>query len=108
MKTFRLRADEIVPIAVGYGACIASDRITVDGMPVGYCYRELPDNDVDSGWRFLAGDESPEYMDDASKHAFYDINTIANYDRSIVLIISEPAPCQFERGADDRLLPVRE
>ena len=31
---------------------------------VGYCYREKPDGDWDSGWRFTAGDESEEYMDD--------------------------------------------
>ena len=47
--------------------CIATDRITVDGMPVGYMYREKPKEgawfeEYDSGWRFTAGDESDEYM----------------------------------------------
>ena len=37
--------------------CIATDRITVDGLPVGYMYREKPEEGdpferYDSGWRF--------------------------------------------------------
>ncbi len=41
--------------------CIATDRITVDGLPVGYMYREKPEEGnpfegYDSGWRFTAGD----------------------------------------------------
>lgn len=30
----------------------------------GFVYREVPDNDLDSGWRALVGDESPEEVDD--------------------------------------------
>jgi hypothetical protein len=30
----------------------------------GYVYREAPDNDQDSGWRALVGDESAEEVDD--------------------------------------------
>ena len=43
--------------------CIVSDRITKEGFKVGYMYREAPDEDnPDSGWRFLAGDEDEAYM----------------------------------------------
>ena len=63
-KKFRLAADEIVRMVPNLGACFATDRITVDGCPVGYMYREEPDDEVDSGWRFVAGDESESYMDD--------------------------------------------
>ena len=42
----------------GPAVCIATDRITVDGSQVGYCYREEPMAEGDSGWRFAAGDES--------------------------------------------------
>src|SRR5215469_2486693 len=51
MNNFKLSASQILPIAQGHGGCIASDRITVDGAPVGYCYREVPVNKMDSGWR---------------------------------------------------------
>jgi hypothetical protein len=63
-KRFRLAADEIRPIATGRGACIATDMITVEGRPVGFMYREAPTHDTDSGWCFMSGLESQEYMDE--------------------------------------------
>jgi hypothetical protein len=97
-KRFRLSPEAIVPVAPGRGSCYASDRITVDGCPVGYAYREQPDSKSDSGWRFFAGDETQEYADDPSNFAIYDVNTIANYDREIVALLDEPAPAEFERS----------
>jgi hypothetical protein len=96
-KHFRLRADQIQDVARNRGGCIASDRITVDGEMVGYMYRERPRNDLDSGWRFLAGDESDLYMADADNHAVYDVNTIANYDPSIVVFLDAPEGAAFAR-----------
>lgn len=107
-KKFRLEAHQFKSIAVGYGACIASDRITVDGVPVGYCYREEPDIEVDSGWRFLAGDESQEYADNPENLALYDINTIANYDPSITEVLDAPMGSAFERNQAGRLVAVRD
>ena len=40
------------------GSCIATDRITVDGLPVDFMYREDPIYKVDSGWRFFSGTET--------------------------------------------------
>lgn len=97
-KRFRLSADEIVPVVLGRGSCYASDRITVDGCPVGYAYREQPDHHSDSGWRFFAGDETQEYADEPNNFAIYDLNTIANYDREIVPLLDEPAPVHLERA----------
>jgi hypothetical protein len=96
-KRFHILAAEIQPLATGYGGCIASDRITVDGVRVGFMYREAPQNQLDSGWAFAAGDETPEYMDDADKHAIYDVNTIANYDRDIITLLGAPTGSAFER-----------
>lgn len=36
----------------------------------GYVYRESPDNDRDSGWRALVGDETDEEVDDVGKCSF--------------------------------------
>ena len=96
---FLLRADEIREIAPGHGACYASDHITVDGKKVGFMYREEPDNDVDSGWRFLSGNESQEYLDDSNNLQIYDVNTIANYDQGIVALLSAPCGSAFARTA---------
>ena len=56
-KQFRLKASEIRPLVEGYGACLASDHITVDGKRVGFMYREAGDGAHDGGWRFFSGDE---------------------------------------------------
>lgn len=98
-KRFYLRAEQIKDVAVGYGACIASDRITVDGRKVGLMYRSEQLDTIDSGWRFLAGDESDDYMDDTSCHGVYDVNTIANIDPDIVKFLHEPLGTYFERDS---------
>ena len=77
--------------------CIATNRITVEGCKVGYCYREKPDGGWDSGWHFTAGDESEAYMDDPNNAEIYKLNTICNDDPDIILLLNIPVPCAFER-----------
>ena len=71
--------------------------ITVHGRKVGYMYRETPDNDSDSGWRFFAGNETQEYVDDPDNLSLYDVNTIANYDREIIPYLADPIGSAYER-----------
>ncbi len=97
-KAFKLKADELRPLAPGRGGCIASDMITVRGKPVGFMYREpAPDTEIDSGWRFLSGLEDQDYMDDADNHGVYDVNTIANYDPTVIPFLDAPPGSVFER-----------
>ncbi|GAB2524173.1 DUF2185 domain-containing protein [Lysobacter humi (ex Lee et al. 2017)] len=96
-KQFRLSKEEIRSRAEGFGGCIATDKITVEGYPVRFMYREAADNDVDSGWRFMSGFEDDQYMDDPSNHAVYDVNTIANYDPSIIPFLGSPEGSVFEK-----------
>jgi hypothetical protein len=105
-KNFRLMAEQIAPLACGYGGCIATDMITVDGRKVGFMYREASTRPEDSGWRFLSGFESQEYMDDPSNHSVYDINTIANYDPDIIPLIENPKGSAFERNESGGFVPV--
>lgn len=75
--------------------CIATDRITVDGLPVVYMYREKPEDGAwfggyDSGWRFTAGDESDEYMQTVENSGIYKLNTICQYDPDIVPLLHAP------------------
>ncbi|MEE7547308.1 DUF2185 domain-containing protein [Xanthomonas sp. Kuri4-1] len=96
-KRFQLSAEQIQPLVEELGACIATDRITVDGYPVRFMYRDTPDNELDSGWRFLSGFEDEDYMDDPGNHGIYDVNTIANYDPSIIPFLGAPEGTAFER-----------
>lgn len=96
-KRFKLTADQIQPLAFGLGGAIASDRITVDGQPVGYMYRSEPRDTFDSGWTFLAGDEDEAYLDEARNQNIYDVNTIANYDPDIIPLLIAPVGSAFIR-----------
>lgn len=82
--------------------CLATDRITVDGCKVDYMYREPPNFDGDSGWRFFGGGETQEYLDDPSNSGIYALNTIANYDPDIIPLLNSPAGTSFGRGSDGK------
>lgn len=59
-KQFKLSTEEIKLLVEGMGGCFATDMITVEGKPVRFMYREAPDNEIDSGWRFMTGYEDDE------------------------------------------------
>ena len=99
-RDYHVKAEDVkslLPDWKGADGCIATNRITVEGCKVGYCYREKPDGDWDSGWRFTAGDESEAYMDDPNNAGIYKLNTICNDDPDIIPLLNTPAPCAFER-----------
>ena len=88
---------ELLPDWTEAEGCIATNRITVEGCKVWYCYRENPDDDWDSGWRFTAGDESDAYMDDPNNAGIYALNTVCNYDPDIIPLLNAPYNSAFER-----------
>lgn len=99
-RNYQVKAEDVKHLLAdweGADGCIATNRITVEGRKVGYCYREIPDGNWDSGWRFTAGDESDEYMDDPNNAGIYKLNTICNDDPDIISLLNTPAPCAFER-----------
>lgn len=108
MKTFKLTKEHIKPVATGYGGCIATDRILVDGAKVGVMRRDEPINQVDSGWQFMAGDEDENYMDENSNHGIYDVNTIANYDPDIIPFLDAPTGSAFERDDDGVFVEIND
>jgi hypothetical protein len=97
-KNFKLSAHEIKPLVNAMGSCIATDHITVEGYPVRFMYREAPDNEYDSGWRFFSGFEDEASMDDPNFHGVYDVNTIANYDPSLIPFLSAAPGAAFEKA----------
>ena len=100
-KIYFLPKDQIQRLVSGYGAGLASDMITVDGLPVCFMYREGPRHDHDSGWCFMSGQETDEYANDIENLAYYNINTIVNYDRSIIPLLDAPIGSAFERNSGD-------
>ena len=96
-RVFKLKLNEIKEIIPNKGGCLATDKVTYDGMKVGYMYREEANNDMDNGWRFFSGTESQDYVDDVNNTKVYDTNTIANYDQAIVPYVDLPVGSELER-----------
>lgn len=100
-KKIRLSPDQIKPLATDLGTCIVTDKITVDGLPVRFMYREDPIGKTDSGWRFLAGVETDAYMENANNQGALDVNVVANMDPSIIPFLSAPVGAAFEKVEKD-------
>ncbi|GAB2508433.1 DUF2185 domain-containing protein [Paramicrobacterium agarici] len=102
-KRYVLDSEELLDLATGYGTAVASDQITVAGRAVGYMYREEPSDNADSGWRFLSGDESQEYLDDERHVGVFDVNEIANLDDAIVEYLDAAPGTELVRieGSDE-------
>ena len=100
---FKLKPEEIRDIVPPMGYCLVSDKITVDGLKVGFMYREKPEEKDDSGWRFLSGTETEEYMDDESNTMIFEVNVVANYDPSIIAYLKSKVGTELERveGTDE-------
>ena len=96
-KKYKLQKEQIKDLAQGYGACVATDKITVLGELVDYMYKEDGINEIDSGWRFFSGTEDQEYVDNPNNSSFYNINTIANYDSAIIPYLEFPIGTHLER-----------
>ena len=92
---------DIKPLKLGLGACLATKRITVERLPVRWMYREEPDHTDDSGWRFFSGvGEDDDYLSNPENAGVYDVNTIANFDSSILPFLDAPVGAAFERDGD--------
>ena len=83
-KVVKIDQSTLEPLVPGQRTCVATDCIFDDGCTIGYMYREVPEDANDSGWRFFEGAEMPDYLAVAENFARYDLNTMANFDRSIL------------------------
>ena len=97
MGLFKKKDNEIKSLIPPIGYCLASNSITIDGKKVGYMYREKPNKDDDSGWRFFSGEEDQEYSDNPNNFKIYAVNTIANYSPDIIPLIESPYNTAFGR-----------
>ena len=75
--------------------CFVTKRVLEDGMPVGFLYREEPDNEDDSGWRFTANDESDDYMDDSANVALVSLGAVLSVDDRFVDLLDAPVGSAF-------------
>jgi hypothetical protein len=79
--------------------CFVTARVLNDGQPVGYLYREPPDDEEDSGWRIMAGDESDDYMDDSKNLACVSLGAVLSRDDAFRDLLDAPVGSAFARNA---------
>ncbi len=106
-KKFLIKPEDIKDLVKMEGYCYVSDKITVDGMKVGFMYREKPFDKEDTGWRFLSGTETEEYLDDTTNIMILAVNTVANYDKAIIPYLKSKIGTEWER-VDDKFIELKD
>lgn len=81
--------------------CVVSKKVSRDGWKVGFMLREELQDDKDSGWQFMAGDEDDEYLDNVENVELCLVNSIAGIDPAIMKYIDSPVGARFVRISSD-------
>jgi hypothetical protein len=63
-------------------------------------YREQPEDDFDSGWRFLSGEEDDQYMEDEQNSFITDVDMVIVLDAAIRHYLHLPFGTELERVGD--------
>lgn len=107
-KKYFLQVKEVKQLIEDNRGCLVSDRISIEGCPIGYMVREEPsEGNPDSGWQFFAGDEDPAYLEDLSKVQVFALNTVCNYEQRIVELLDAPVGSAYERREDGSFQQVK-
>lgn len=89
-------ADPVPSIVERYTKrCFVTNNILEVGEKVGYLYREEPDEENDSGWRFTTGTETDEYMDDSDNLSYVSLGAVLRQDDSFVELLERKAGVAF-------------
>lgn len=68
----------------------------IDNNHVGYCYREYSDIKIDSGWRFLFGDEDEDYLDNPDNTETQDLSDVLKWKPQLSEVVSFKHGSEFE------------
>lgn len=80
-----------------FGYVLAPKVLVGNKLKVRFMYREKPDSERDSGWRFFSGEEDQAYVDNPNNLAIYDVETILAIDKDVEEHLSAPFGSAFER-----------
>ena len=72
-------------------------KLVEENSKIGFAYREKPDNETDSGWRFFTGNEEQESVDNPDNLLLYSIEDIIKLDDSIKSILNSEINTAFEK-----------
>lgn len=93
------KAEEKVPVSPEQ-LCFVTEQVLNGSYPVGWCYREDPQFPEDSGWRFLAGHETSEYLSDLSNLKCVSLTVMYYLNNEILSFLEVPSGTTVIRRAD--------
>jgi len=84
------------PTAQWWPRCYVTKRILEDCGPVGFPFRKESDDAEDSGCRFICGDESDDYMENAVNSQFVSLGAVLSCDDRILSLLDASPPVAFQ------------
>lgn len=67
-----------------------------DNNHIGYCYREYSDIKIDSGWRFLYGDEDEDYLENPDNSLTKNLSEVLEWKPALKEIFEARRNSEFE------------
>lgn len=86
-------------------SCV-TNQILFEGKKIGYFYREQPDEEEDSGWRFMVGDESDEYMSYIENSSYVSLAKVLSKDSSVLDYLDYPIDSCFAKDASGNFIEI--
>lgn len=70
---------------------------------IGFCYRENSEIKIDSGWRFMYGDEDEDYLENPDNTETKDLSEVLKWKSQISQILNERPGKEFEWDEDEKI-----
>jgi len=74
----------------------------VENKHIGYCYRERSDINIDSGWRFIFGDEDENYLDNPDNCTTMNLSELTIDFPAIQKIMNEKYNSEWEWDQENK------
>ena len=86
--------------------CFVKNNILDEGEAIGYLYREEPDAEDDSGWRFTTGSETDEYMNNSENSSYVSLGVVLREDDSVVHLLEHTSGIAFAKDQNGNFVKL--
>lgn len=77
-------------------------NIAIEKQFVGFCYRDYPEFKIDSGWRFLYGDESEEFLDNPNNCTSMYLHEVIEWIPQLAHIVEQKVGVEYEWNSNEK------
>lgn len=100
--TKKVSAAAVAMAAPPHGAALCSSRVVgPKRKDILFAYRQEPDNDADSGWRFLHGDESESFLGDPKNCLVCPLDLVFAMDGTVEALAKKRVGSAYKRESVD-------